>query len=84
MLLKYNLPRHLIYANVIIQLFSVFNVPNHFGAETRAKIFRCLELELELKPEPEILIPAPQPCFRLLCSLQYKNAFARSNLLFVL
>jgi len=55
---------HLIYAGVIMQLFSVFNVPNHFGAGTPAKTFRCLELELE--PEPDILVPAPQPGFRLL------------------
>jgi len=64
MLFKYIISRYLIYAGVITQLFSVLNVPNHFGAGTRAKTVRCLELELE--PEPEILVPDPQPCFRLL------------------
>ena len=51
MLFKYIISRHLFYAGVIIQLFSVFNVPNHFGAGTRAINFRCLELEP--KPEPK-------------------------------
>jgi len=37
MLFKYIILRHLIYTGVVMQLFSVFNVPNQFGSRIRAK-----------------------------------------------